>query len=67
MQFQISSRWENRKRDTGVIKIRVLKKKLLANNFALSDEEDITSGLLNRGVIADLTLFRTLLAIHQKS
>ena len=67
MQFQISSRWENRKRDTEGIKIRVLKKKLLANNFALSDAEDITSRLLNRGVIADLTLFRTLLAIHQKS
>ena len=26
----------------------------LANNFALSDAEDKTSGLLNRGGIADL-------------
>ena len=38
-----------------------------ANNFALSDAEDSTSGLLNRGGIADLLLLRTLLAILQKS
>ena len=37
----------------------------LANNFALSDAEDNTSGPLNRGGIADLPLLRTLLAIHQ--
>ena len=41
--------------------------KFLANNFALSDAEDSTSSLLNRGGIADLPLLRTLLAIHQKS
>ena len=41
--------------------------KFLANNFALSDAEDNTSGLLNRGGIADLSLLRTLLAICQKS
>ena len=41
--------------------------KFLANNFALSDAEDNTSRLLNRGVIADLPLLRTLVAIHQKS
>ena len=41
--------------------------KFLANNFALSDAEDNTSGPLNRGGIADLPLLRTLLAIHQKS
>ena len=40
---------------------------LLANNFALSDVEDNTSGLLNRGDISDLPLLRTLLATHQKS
>ena len=40
--------------------------KCLANNFALSDAEHITSGLLNRGGISDLPLLRTLLAIHQK-
>ena len=41
--------------------------KFLANNFALSDAEDNTSGLLNRGDIADLPLLRTLLVIRQKS
>ena len=39
--------------------------KFLANNFALSDAEDDTSGPLDRGGIADLPLLRTLLAIHQ--
>ena len=42
-------------------------RKFLANNFALSDAEGNTFGLLNRGGIADLGLLRTLLAIHQKS
>ena len=37
--------------------------KFSANNFALSDTEDNTSRLLNRGSIADLPLLRTLLAI----
>ena len=37
------------------------------NNFALSDAEDNTFGLLNRGGIADIPLLRTLLAIRQKS
>ena len=41
--------------------------KFLANIFALSEAEDNTSKLLNRGGIADLPLLRTLLAIHQKS
>ena len=41
--------------------------RFLANNFALSDGEDNTSGPLNRGGIADLPLLRTLLAIRQKS
>ena len=41
--------------------------KFLANNFALSDAENNTSGPLNRGGIADLPLLRTLLAIRQKS
>ena len=41
--------------------------KFPANNFALSDTEDNTSGPLNGGGIEDLTLLRTLLAIHQKS
>ena len=41
--------------------------KFSANNFALSDVEDNTFGPLNRGAIADLSLLRTLSAIHQKS
>ena len=41
--------------------------KFSANNFALSDAEDSTSGPLNSGGIADLPLLRTLLAISQKS
>ena len=44
-----------------------LLEKFLANNFALSDTEDNTSELLNRGGIADLPLLRTLLAICAKS
>ena len=43
------------------------KEKFSANNFALSDAEDNTSGPLNRGGIAELPLLRTLLAIRQKS
>ena len=41
--------------------------KFLVNNFALSEAEDNSSGPLNRGVIRDLSLLRTLLAIRQKS
>ena len=37
--------------------------KFLGNNFALSDAEDNTSGLMNRESIADLPLLRTLLAL----
>ena len=40
--------------------------KISANNFILSDAEDNTSGLLNRGGTADLPFLRTLLAIRQK-
>ena len=40
--------------------------KILANNFALSDAEDNTSGPLNKGGIADLPLLRTILAIYQR-
>ena len=42
-------------------------KKFSANNFTLSDTEDNTSGLLNRGSIVDSSLMRTLLPIRQKS
>ena len=40
--------------------------KFSAKNFALSDAEDKTPGLLNRGGVADLSLLRKLLAICQK-
>ena len=41
--------------------------KFFAKKFALSDAEDNTSGPFNRGGIADLSLLRTILAVHQKS
>ena len=41
--------------------------RFLANNFALSDVEDNTSGPLNREGQADLPLLSTLVAIPQKS
>ena len=41
--------------------------KFSANILALSDVEDINTGLLNRGGIVDLLLLRTLLTIRQKS
>ena len=41
--------------------------KFSGNNFALSDAEDNTFRLLNRGSIVDLPLLRTLLAICRKS
>ena len=40
--------------------------KFSGTNFASSDAEGNSSGLLNGGVIADLPLLRTLLAICQK-
>ena len=41
MQFQISSRRENRQRNTRVINIK-FREKFSANNFTLSDAEDNT-------------------------
>ena len=38
-----------------------------ANNFALLDADDNTYGPFNSGIIADLPLLRTLLALCQKS
>ena len=37
--------------------------KFLANKFTLSDAEDNSSGLLNRGSITDLRLMRTLFTV----
>ena len=39
-------------------------KSFLANNFALSDAEDNTSGTSNRGDIADIPLLTTLLEMR---
>ena len=66
MQFQISSRKEAGKEIPESLRLEFLEK-FSANSFALSDAEGNTSGLLNRGGIADLPLLRTLLAIRQKS
>ena len=66
MQFQISSRRETDKEIPESSKLEFLEK-FSANNLALSDAKDNTSGPLNRGGIADLPLLRTLLAIRQKS
>ena len=62
MQFKISSRRKNRKRSESSI-LEFLKR-FLANNFALSNAEGNTSGLLNRGGIADSPLLGTMLAIR---
>ena len=66
MQFQISYRRKKGKKIPESSRLEFLEK-FSANNFALSDAEDNTSGPLNRGGIADLPLLRTLLAIRQKS
>ena len=59
------------KRKTGKVILKSSKlellEKLFANNFVLSDTEDNTSGPLNTGGIAALTLLRTLLPVCQKS
>ena len=41
--------------------------KFLANNLALSDAEDNTSGPLNKGGIANLAMLTTLITIRQMS
>ena len=64
MQFQISSRRETGKEIPESSRLEFLEK-FSANNFALSDAEDNTSRLLNRGGIADLPWLRTL-AIFQE-
>ena len=67
MQFQISPKRENSKETPKSSRLQFLEK-FSANNFALSDAEDNTSGPLNRGgIIANLPLLRTLLTIRQKS
>ena len=65
MQFQISSRRENRQRDTWVIKIRVFRK-VFSKQFCFIAWKDNTSGPLNRGGTADLPLPIAVLTIRQK-
>ena len=64
MQFHISSRREKEMPESSRLEFL---EKISANNVPLSDAEDITFGLLNRGGIADLPLLRPLLEIHQNS
>ena len=66
MQFQLVLGWKKGKEIPKSLRLEFIEK-FLANNFALSDAEDNTSGLLNREGIADLPLLKTLLAICQKS
>ena len=62
MPLQIRSRRETGKEMPQSSRLEFLER-FLVNKFALSDAEDNTSGPLNRGGIADLSLLRTLLAI----
>ena len=66
MQFQISLQAKTGKEILESSRLKFLEK-FSADNYALSDAEDNTSGPLNRGDIADLPLLRTLLVIRQKS
>ena len=67
MQFQISSReGKTGKKIPESSRLEFLER-FLANNFVLLDAEDNTSWPLNNEGIVNLTLLRTLLAIHQKS
>ena len=66
IQVQINCRREVGKQIPESSRLEFLEK-FSANYFALSDAEDNTSGLLNRGGIANLPMLRTRLAIHQKS
>ena len=59
MQFQIISRREKGKEIPESSRLE-FSEKFSANNFALSDAEDNTSGPLNRGGIADLPFLKTL-------
>ena len=64
--FRLVLEWKTGKEIFRSSRLEFLEK-FLANNFALSDAEGNTSGLSNRGGIADLPLLRTLLGICQKS
>ena len=54
--FRLVLEWETGKKITESSRLELLEK-FLANNFALSDAEENTLRLLNRGGIADLPVF----------
>ena len=54
--FRLVLEWETGKKITESSKLELLDQ-FLANNFALSDAEENTLRLLNRGGIADLPVF----------
>ena len=64
--FKLVLEWKTGKETPESSKLEFLEK-FSVNNFVLSNAEDNTSGLLNRGGITDLPLLGTLLAICQKS
>ena len=64
--FKLVLEWKTGKEIPESSRLEFLEK-FSVNNFVLSDAEDNTSRLLNKGGIADLPLLRTLLEIHQKS
>ena len=67
MQFQISSRRENMLWYIPELSRSEFLEKFSADNSALSDAEDNTSWLLNRGGITDLPLLRRLLTFPKNS
>ena len=66
MQFQIVLAGKTGKAIPESSRLEFLEK-FSPNTFDLSDAEDNTSGPLERGGIADLSLLRSLMAICQKS
>ena len=64
--FKLVLEWKTGKEIPQSSKLEFLEK-FSVINFALSDAEYNTSGLLNRGGITDLPLLGTLLVITQKS
>ena len=64
--FRLVLEWKTGKEIPESLRLEFLEK-FSANNLTLPDAEDNTYRSLNRGGTADLPLFRTLLAIRQKS
>ena len=64
--FKLVIEWKAGKEISESSRLEFLEK-ISGNNFTLSESQYNSSGLLNRGGIADLLFLRTLLAIRQKS